>query len=93
MLEVLTPLTGQVKDTKLCHDLVYKNKKKILYVPNMIVWHSRREGLASHLKQIGGYGIHRGYFVKKYPQTSLRLKYFIPTLFFLFVLATPFIFY
>ena len=34
-----------------------------------------------HLKQIWSYAVHRGYFVKKFPETSLRLSYFVPSLF------------
>jgi hypothetical protein len=73
------------EDTKLCLDLVKKTKKKILYIPNLIVWHHRRAGLIGHLKQIGGYAIHRGYFAKVYPETSRKFLYFIPTIFVLFI--------
>jgi GT2 family glycosyltransferase len=76
------------EDTKLCLDLVHKTGKKILYVPEMRVWHHRRSGLRNHLKQVGGYGIHRGYFAKRYPATSLRVIYFIPSAFALFTLAS-----
>ena len=72
------------EDTKLCLDLIQKTSKKILYIPQMIVWHHRREGLLAHLKQIGAYGIHRGFFVKLYPQTSRKIIYFIPSFFFIF---------
>jgi hypothetical protein len=40
-----------------------------------------------HTKQVANYALHRGYFVKRYPRTSLRLPYFLPTLF-LFSLIT-----
>ena len=87
------------EDTKLCLDLINKTKGRILYNPNLIVWHHRREGLTRHLKQVGRYGIHRGFFAKKYPRTSLRFKYFLPSFFFLFVflgwlavLVSPFLF-
>lgn len=73
------------EDTKLCLDLVTKLKGKILYDPSLIVFHHRREGLARHVKQVSGYGLHRGYFAKRYPQTSFRLKYFMPSFFLLFV--------
>lgn len=76
------------EDTKLCLDLIKESTNKILYVPEMIVWHHRRAGLMGHLKQIGGYAIHRGYFAKKYPETSRKLLYFIPSMFVLFVCAT-----
>ena len=72
------------EDTKLCLDLIQKTGKTILYVPEMRVWHHRRAGLGAHLRQVGAYGLHRGYFAKKYPQTSCRPMYFAPTCFLLF---------
>jgi len=73
------------EDTKLCLNLK-KLGKKMLYIPTMIVWHHRREGLFAHLKQVGAYGLHRGYFAKNYPETSFKLKYFIPSIFSFFVI-------
>jgi len=73
------------EDTKLCLDLVKKTGKKILYIPEMVVWHHRRAGLIAHLRQIGGYGLHRGYFAKKHPETSRKITYFIPSAFLFFV--------
>jgi glycosyltransferase involved in cell wall biosynthesis len=66
------------EDTKLCLMLA-KTGKRILYVPELVVWHHRREGLLRHLKQVGAYGLHRGFFVKKYPETSRRPAYFAPS--------------
>jgi len=82
------------EDTKLCLDII-KLKKKILCNPKLIVFHHRRKGLLRHLKQVAGYGLHRGFFIKKYPETSLKIKYLIPAFFFLFVVggAIPSIFY
>jgi hypothetical protein len=31
------------------------------------------------MKQVGAYGLHRGYFARHLPDTSFRLKYFIPS--------------
>ena len=76
------------EDTKFCLDLIQKTGKKILYIPEMIVWHHRRAGLFAHLKQIGGYGLHRGYFAKRYPETSFKLIYFIPSAFLIFTIFT-----
>lgn len=73
------------EDTQLCLDLVKKLNKKIIYDPEVFVWHHRRSGLIKHLKQIGSYGLHRGFFAKKYPENSFKLKYFIPAGFFIFV--------
>jgi GT2 family glycosyltransferase len=77
------------EDTLLCLKLK-KTGKKLIYEPNMIVWHHRRAGLLRHLKQIGAYGLHRGFFAKKYPDTSLRVKYFLPSAFALFFVISLF---
>ncbi len=68
------------EDTKFCLDLVNAGFK-ILYVPDLVVWHHRRKLLVPHLKQVGGYGRHRGYFVRIFPQTSRRITYFVPSIF------------
>ena len=76
------------EDTKLCLELIEKTKKRILYVPELIVWHHRREGIKAHLRQIGAYGLHRGYFAKKFQKNSFKLKYFIPSTFFMLALLS-----
>lgn len=79
------------EDTKLCLELIKKYPKSIIYDPELIVLHHRRSGLFRHLKQVGGYGLHRGWFARKYPETSRKLKYFIPSLFLLFVVIGGFL--
>ncbi len=69
------------EDTKLCLDIVKKLRKKIIYDPRVLVYHHRRPLFKAHLNQVANYASHRGYFVKKYPETSLRLAYFAPSLF------------
>ncbi len=77
------------EDTKLCLDIIEKLKKKILYIPELIVYHHRRSGFRRHLKQVGNYGIHRGFFAKVFPATSGKFNtfYFVPSLFALYLLA------
>jgi GT2 family glycosyltransferase len=75
------------EDTKLCLKLK-KTGKKLMYAPNMIVWHHRRAGLYAHLKQVGAYGLHRGFFARHYPETSFRLKYFAPSAFSILAVLT-----
>jgi cellulose synthase/poly-beta-1,6-N-acetylglucosamine synthase-like glycosyltransferase len=75
------------EDTKLCLEIVHKLGKKIIYDPNVLVYHHRRELFVPHLRQVKSYALHRGYFVKKFPQTSLKLPYFLPSLWVLFVLS------
>ena len=67
------------EDTILCLDVVHKLKKKIIYDPAVLVYHHRRPLFRKHLKQIANYALHRGYFLKKFPQTSFKLGYFIPS--------------
>lgn len=69
------------EDTKLCLDITRRLNKKIIYDPGVLVYHHRRPVFKPHLKQIANYALHRGYFVRKYPETSFKLSYFIPTLF------------
>ena len=69
------------EDTKLCLDITKKLGKKIIYDPGVLAYHHRRTLFLPHLKQIASYALHRGYFVKKYPQTSMRIAYFLPSIF------------
>jgi len=71
------------EDTKFCLDITGKLKKKVIYDPKVLVYHHRRSLYLAHLRQVANYALHRGYFVKKFPQSSLRLAYFIPSLFLL----------
>ena len=75
------------EDTLLCEDIVRKAKRRIVYDPWTLVYHHRRPLFAAHLRQLGRYGFHRGYFVKRFPATSCRLSYFVPTLFVGYLLA------
>ncbi len=68
------------EDTKFCLDLV-KAGYRIWYAPDVVVYHHRRRVLGPHLKQVGNYGRHRGYFARTLPETSLRATYFVPSLF------------
>lgn len=78
------------EDTKLCLKLV-KTGKKLLYVPEMVVWHHRRAGLRVHLQQVGAYGLHRGFFAKVYPETSRKPAYFLPSGFVIFAALSVFV--
>ena len=66
------------EDTFLCLK-VLGTGKKMIYDPRVLVYHHRREVFLPHLKQIRNYALHRGYFAKKYPKTSLRVEYFAPS--------------
>lgn len=67
------------EDTKLCLEFVSRGWK-ILYDPQAMVYHHRATTLLKHLQQVARYGLHRGHFVRKFPATSRRLSYFLPSL-------------
>ncbi|MDD5255291.1 MAG: glycosyltransferase [Candidatus Omnitrophica bacterium] len=75
------------EDTKLCLDITRGLHKKIVYDPRVLVYHHRRPLFKGHLKQIANYALHRGYFVKKYPATSLKPAYFTPSIFLVLLTA------
>jgi cellulose synthase/poly-beta-1,6-N-acetylglucosamine synthase-like glycosyltransferase len=74
------------EDTLLCKDVI-DSGKRIVYDPWVIVYHHRRALFGPHLRQLGRYAFHRGYFVKRYPSNSLHLSYFVPTGFVLYIVA------
>ncbi len=76
------------EDTLLCKDIV-DSGSRIVYDPWVIVYHHRRELFAPHLRQLGRYAFHRGYFCKKFPSNSLHLSYFIPSAFVAYLILLP----
>jgi len=69
------------EDTLLCLDIIRDLKMKILYNPNILVYHHRRPVFKKHLRQVANYALHRGYFAKRFPGNSLKFSYFIPSIF------------
>ena len=55
----------------------------------MTVYHHRREVFKPHLIQIARYGLHRGHFARIMPETSARLRYFLPSIFILGLISGP----
>ena len=74
------------EDTVLCLNLTKKLNKKILYHPSLVVCHHRRSVIIPHLQQITRYAIQRGFFAKKFPQTSFRIGYILPSFFSIYLL-------
>ncbi len=68
------------EDTFFCLKIVRDLGLKIIYEPDAVVFHHRREVYRGHLRQIRSYALHRGYFVKKFPETSRKPAYFMPSL-------------
>ncbi|MBM4402098.1 MAG: glycosyltransferase [Candidatus Cloacimonetes bacterium] len=81
------------EDTKLCYKLVYELGKKIVYDPKILVYHHRRAVFVPHLKQIAGYGLHRGHFARVLPKTSRRVRYFLPSFLVLWLFFFPILFW
>lgn len=84
------------EDTKICLSIINIGYK-IFYAPEVVVFHHRRTLFTKHLKQIKNVAIHRGYFVKTFPETSLSLFYFLSSIltggFFIFLIASFFSYY
>lgn len=68
------------EDTVLCLKLCNAGYR-ILYDPDVVVYHHRRPVLRRHLRQVGNVGLHRGHFFKAFPETSRRASYLLPSLF------------
>ena len=73
------------EDTLLCRSIVCDEGKRIVYDPWTLVYHHRRALFGPHLRQLGRYAFHRGYFVKRFPENSRHPAYFVPTAFLLYV--------
>jgi hypothetical protein len=65
------------EDTKLC--LALRDAGfRIVYDPELVVYHHRRPIFGPHLRQVANVGRHRGYFVRAFSGTSARPIYFAP---------------
>jgi cellulose synthase/poly-beta-1,6-N-acetylglucosamine synthase-like glycosyltransferase len=67
------------EDTLMCL-AIKKLGKKLIESSDVVVYHHRRSLFKSHLKQVSRFGQHRGFFAKKFPENSLKLTYFFPSL-------------
>jgi GT2 family glycosyltransferase len=67
------------EDTVLCLKLAALGMQ-VLYAPDVVVFHRRKPVVGPHLRQIANVGRHRGYFVRRYPESSRRVVYFLPML-------------
>lgn len=68
------------EDTLLCLRIVHELDLRLLYDPWVQVLHRRRPLFGPHLRQVGRYALHRGVFFRRFPQTSRRLSYLLPSL-------------
>ena len=73
------------EDTLLCKDILAAGAR-IVYDPWITVYHHRRALFRPHLRQLGRYAFHRGYFCKRFPENSRHLAYFVPSMFVAYLL-------
>ena len=76
------------EDSLFCQKLKDKGYK-IWYQNDLIIFHHRRKTIWAHLKQVAGYGKHRGNFFRKGVGCSRKFLYLVPSIFLLFNLIVP----
>ena len=57
-----------------------KGGKRMVEASDIVVYHHRRPLFRGHLRQIWRFGLHRGFFAKRFPKNSRRLTYFLPSM-------------
>ena len=67
------------EDTLMCL-AIKRLEKKLIESSEVVVYHHRRSLFGPHLKQVSRFGEHRGFFAKRFPENSLKLTYFLPSL-------------
>ena len=67
------------EDTILCLEII-KRGRTVLYDPRVQVHRHLPPLFLPHLRQIGRYALQRGYFARKFPETSRRAAYMVPSL-------------
>ena len=68
------------EDTVLCLQIVHRLGRRLVYEPAAVAAHHRRPLFGPHLRQVSRYARHRGYFSRKFPETSRRVAFFVPSL-------------
>jgi cellulose synthase/poly-beta-1,6-N-acetylglucosamine synthase-like glycosyltransferase len=77
------------EDTLICL-AIKRLGKKLVEASDVVVYHHRRPLLVPHLKQVSRFGLHRGFFAKKFRGNSFKLTYFAPSLLVLSLFAGVF---
>jgi hypothetical protein len=68
------------EDVMLCRGLA-RGAERIVYDPAALVFHHRRPLFWGHIRQVWNYAVHRGFFIKRFPETSRNPQYCVPALF------------
>jgi len=74
------------EDTLICL-AIRKLGKKLVEASDVVVYHHRRSLFAPHLKQVSRFGLHRGFFARRFKGNSFKLAYFMPSLLLLSLFA------
>jgi len=67
------------EDTLICLAMK-KLGKRLIEASDVVVYHHRKPLFKEHLRQISRFGLHRGFFAKRFQGNSFKLTYFIPSL-------------
>jgi len=67
------------EDTLICL-AIKKLGKKLVEASDVVVYHHRKPLFKRHSKQVSRFGMHRGFFAKRFQGNSFKLTYFIPSL-------------
>jgi cellulose synthase/poly-beta-1,6-N-acetylglucosamine synthase-like glycosyltransferase len=65
------------EDTLICLG-IKKAGYRQLFAGDVLVYHHRRPTWKGYLRQLYNYGLHRGHFARRFPETSRRPNYFLP---------------
>ncbi|MEM3430843.1 MAG: glycosyltransferase [Candidatus Bathyarchaeia archaeon] len=67
------------EDTLMCL-AIRRAGYKILEASDVVVYHHRRPLFKQHLMQVSRFGMHRGFFAKRFGGNSMHLTYFMPSI-------------
>jgi cellulose synthase/poly-beta-1,6-N-acetylglucosamine synthase-like glycosyltransferase len=59
---------------------IKKSGKKMIEASDVVVYHHRRPLFKEHITQVSRFGLHRGFFAKKFRGNSRKITYFIPSI-------------
>lgn len=73
------------EDAKLCFQ-IRSAGKKVIYSPDVVVYHHRRPLFLQHVRQTFGYGRDKGYILREFFSLD-KSYYFLPSLFVIFLIV------
>jgi len=74
------------EDTLICRAIKGLGKK-LIEAPDVVIYHHRRPLFRKHLKQVSSYGLHRGFFARRFKENSRKPPYLAPTFLVSFLIA------